>query len=123
MSNYQKSNTRAVSEVLVEVATAAKAMTGKSLEQQLREEQRLNRQAERLAQLGFWEWDVVDDRLAYCSEGYAHMLDMTCEEMLAAEAAQRRITGSFTPMIFSVTPKQRSKPSQAVWVSTSNTAS
>ncbi len=87
MNNFQKSSTRTVSEDLVDVAAAAKAMTGKSLEQQLREEQRLNRQAERLAQLGFWEWDVVDDRLAYCSEGYAHMLDMTCEEMLAARGS------------------------------------
>ena len=25
-------------------------------------------QAERLALLGFWEWDIVEDRLSYCSE-------------------------------------------------------
>ncbi len=41
-------------------------------------------QAERLTKLGFWEWDVQEDRLAYCSDGYARILGMTAEQCLAA---------------------------------------
>ena len=44
-------------------------------------------QAERLAVLGFWEWDIVEDRLIYCSEGYARILGMTREECLQAFAS------------------------------------
>ena len=42
------------------------------------------RQAERLADVGFWEWNRIEDRLSYCSEKYALMLDMTIEECMAA---------------------------------------
>jgi len=41
-------------------------------------------QAERLALLGFWEWDVINDHLTYCSEGYAHILGMSVEACIAA---------------------------------------
>ncbi|MCZ6641234.1 MAG: PAS domain-containing protein, partial [Gammaproteobacteria bacterium] len=56
----------------------------KTAGQQLQDAQRQIEQAERLAGLGFWEWDIVEDRLTYCSEGYARMLDMTREEVVVA---------------------------------------
>lgn len=37
-------------------------------------------QAERLADLGFWEWDMVENCLTYCSEGYARILGTTVDE-------------------------------------------
>ncbi len=40
-------------------------------------------QAERLAKLGFWEWDEMENRLTYASEGYARMLEMTPAEVMA----------------------------------------
>jgi hypothetical protein len=49
--------------------------------------QHLNQQAERLAGLGFWEWDLIEDRLIYCSEGYARTLDMTLDEIMAASGS------------------------------------
>jgi PAS domain S-box-containing protein len=55
----------------------------KTPEQELQTAQRRNQQAERLAGLGFWEWDIIEDRLTYCSEGCAQILDQTVEEVLA----------------------------------------
>ncbi len=59
----------------------------KTTAQQLQFAQDINHHAERMVGLGYWEWDIVEDRLTYCSEGYAHMLDMTVEEVMAAEAS------------------------------------
>ena len=61
-----------------------------NLEPQLFHALRLNRQAEHLAKLGFWEWDIIEDRLSYCSEGYARMLDMTGEEVIAASGSSEQ---------------------------------
>ena len=55
----------------------------KTTAQQLQTAQRRNQQAERLAGLGFWEWDRIEGRLTYCSEGCAHILEQTVEEFLA----------------------------------------
>ena len=61
----------------------------KTTAQQLQFAQHMNEQAERLAGLGFWEWDIVEDCLTYCSEGYARILEMTVEEVLAAESSSQ----------------------------------
>ncbi len=54
-----------------------------SVEQQLRHSQRLNQQAESLGGPGFWEWDVAEDRMTYCSEGFARIIEMTRDEVMA----------------------------------------
>lgn len=55
-----------------------------TLERQLLNAQGRIEQAERLAGLGFWEWDIVEDRLTDCSESYARLFDMTRAEAMAA---------------------------------------
>ncbi len=42
--------------------------------------------AERLAVVGFWEWDLIADCLTYCSAGYARIMGMTREECLEDSA-------------------------------------
>ncbi|MBQ62441.1 MAG: hypothetical protein CMQ19_10240 [Gammaproteobacteria bacterium] len=44
-------------------------------------------QAECLTGLGFWEWDILKERLIYCSESYAAMLDITVQERMEATAS------------------------------------
>ncbi len=59
--------------------------------------QHISHQAERMAGMGFWEWDIVEDRLTYCSEGYARMLDMTVEEVMASEATSELSNSALHP--------------------------
>jgi len=40
-------------------------------------------QSERLAQLGYWEWDEFEDRCSYCSEGLAKLHGVSVEAFLA----------------------------------------
>ena len=56
----------------------------KTAKRQLLHTQNQIQQAERLAGLGFWEWDIVADHLADCSEGYASWLGLTKAEVMAA---------------------------------------
>lgn len=46
--------------------------------------------AERMAGLGYWEWDSIEDRLNYCSEGYASMLGLTREEVMSGYSRSGR---------------------------------
>ncbi len=59
----------------------------KSVKQRLLFAERINDQAERLGELGFWEWDLVEKRMTYCSEGHARILEMTVEETLATHTS------------------------------------
>ena len=54
----------------------------KESELQLREQQDKFRKAERIGNIGHWEWDVRKDRLIYCSEQYASIYERTVEECL-----------------------------------------
>ena len=90
MNNPRIGNVSVIEEKFTDDETCDLKVTQENFEsivRQLQEERRLNRQAERLAGLGFWEWDLLEDRLAYCSEGYAQMLDMSRDEMLATRGS------------------------------------
>ena len=52
------------------------------LRQSWQQQNRLD-QAERLAKLGFWDWDELTNQLSYCSPGYARLLEMTQTEVMA----------------------------------------
>lgn len=56
----------------------------KALEQELRVSHALFSQAEHLGKIGHWEWDVLEDRLAACSEQYAAIFDMSVAEAMSA---------------------------------------
>ncbi|MCP4981768.1 MAG: PAS domain-containing protein [Gammaproteobacteria bacterium] len=49
---------------------------------ELRESEKLFRQAAEVASLGHYEWDVLADRCTYASEEYARILGLTVEEVL-----------------------------------------
>jgi len=42
-------------------------------------------EAENIAQVGYYEWDLKADRLASCSEGYANIFNMSKEAIMQAE--------------------------------------
>ena len=53
----------------------------------VRESESLFRQTSRLASLGHWAWDEVEDRCTYCSEELARIHGMTVEEYLASKSS------------------------------------
>ena len=56
----------------------------KRAEQALRESETRFVQAARLADLGHWAWDEVDDRCTYCSEQLAHIHGVMVDDYLAS---------------------------------------
>ena len=54
-------------------------------------------QAERLAKLGFWDWDDIENRLSDCSEGYARLLEMTKAEVMANFCTNEQDQRAFHP--------------------------
>jgi diguanylate cyclase len=59
----------------------------KRAEEELQKSQALYRQAEKLGQLGHWEWDDVAERMVYCSEQLANIFEMSVEEALATSSS------------------------------------
>ena len=57
-------------------------------EERQREFQLLYRKAERLGNIGFWEWDSVNEKMISCSEQYASIFGMSVEEALAYFTSQ-----------------------------------
>ena len=57
----------------------------KQTEEALKRSHTLYAQAEQMGKLGYWEWDVVTDRIIACSEQYANIFDMTVDQVFAAE--------------------------------------
>ena len=55
----------------------------KLAEEALQKSHTLYRQAEQMGKMGYWEWDIVADRLIACSNEYARIYDMSVEEVLA----------------------------------------
>lgn len=51
---------------------------------ELRQAEDMLRQATRLAGVGYFVWDLVDDRYAFCSEQHAQLFGHSSEEFLAA---------------------------------------
>ena len=52
----------------------------------LRKARHLSEQTEHLARLGHWEWDLVEDKLLYCSPELARLHGLSVEEYM------RRVT-------------------------------
>lgn len=52
------------------------------VEEVLRHTQSLYRKAERMGNIGFWEWDTVEERLISCSEEFARIFEMSVNEAL-----------------------------------------
>lgn len=44
-------------------------------------------ETERIANIGYYEWDFELDRLESCSEGYAHIFNMSVDEVMLAESS------------------------------------
>ena len=44
-------------------------------------------ETERIANIGYYEWDFELDRLDSCSEGYAHIFNMSVDEVMLAESS------------------------------------
>ena len=55
----------------------------KKAEESVRKTQSLFEETERLARLGHWEWDEIEDRCTYCSEELARLHGVTVEDYLA----------------------------------------
>ena len=43
--------------------------------------------AERVAKIGYWEWNYDEVRLTSCSDGYARIFKMTIEEVLVQQSS------------------------------------
>jgi len=56
----------------------------KRAEQALKESETRFDQAARMANLGHWAWDEIEDRCAYCSDELAHIHGVTVDDYLAA---------------------------------------
>ena len=69
------------------VALTKEIAERKRTERALRESEALHRQSARMARLGYWEWDDIEDRLLSCSEGYARIFEMSVDELLASECS------------------------------------
>ena len=52
------------------------------IEEVLRETQLLYRKAERMGNIGFWEWDTVEERMISCSEEFARIFEMSVDETI-----------------------------------------
>jgi diguanylate cyclase (GGDEF)-like protein/PAS domain S-box-containing protein len=59
----------------------------KMVEQELRKSHAFFRQAEKMGQMGHWEWDDVADKLSSCSEQYARIFEMSMDEIFAASTS------------------------------------
>ena len=55
----------------------------------VRESESLFRQTARLASLGHWAWDEVEDRCTHCSEELARIHGVTVEEYLASSSTRQ----------------------------------
>jgi PAS domain S-box-containing protein len=53
-------------------------------EEGLRESERRLRTATKMAKLGYFAWDLIEDRCTYCSEEYARVHGMSVEEYMAS---------------------------------------
>jgi prevent-host-death family protein len=60
----------------------------KKAEEEVRKAHSLFEETERLARLGHWEWDEVEDRCTYCSEELARLHGVSVEEYLARATSQ-----------------------------------
>lgn len=71
-------------EVIRSFGTVQDITQRKEAELELMKRQTMFEQAESLGRLGHWEWDEVEDRMAFCSQQYADIFGMTVEELLAS---------------------------------------
>ena len=58
----------------------------KQAEDELRKSHTLYGKAEKMGKLGYWEWDVLADRLIACSEQYARIFEMSENDMQTKHA-------------------------------------
>ena len=68
----------------------------KQLEQKLRKNYTLFSQAEQMGKIGYWEWDVLTDRLIACSKQYAAIFESTMEELLDLSTKDGQVLDSQT---------------------------
>jgi len=54
----------------------------KQVEEELRKIQNITNEAVKIAHLGHWTWDVVEDRCTHCSEEYARIYGFSTDEYL-----------------------------------------
>ena len=73
------------------IFTIGLIVTGrKQDEEKLRASEERLRTATRMAKLGYFVWDLVEDRCAYCDEEYARIHGVSVEEYMAEEANLER---------------------------------
>ncbi|MEH6550058.1 MAG: EAL domain-containing protein [Pseudomonadales bacterium] len=69
--------------------TAQDITSRKLNEESLRKSDLLFRQAERLGQLGYWEWDFASGKMASCSAQYAHIVGLTVQEAIVVSNSEQ----------------------------------